>query len=177
MRTYLVVTLACPDRPGIVDRVTEVMKQHSANWEESRMARLGGDFAGIVKIGVDPQRAAALADALRALADEQITVLVKSTQEAADEAVPASRIYELGLAGADHEGIVHRVAHYLASQGINVESMDTEVVPAPMSAAPVFHMEARIRVPEGLAATDLSANLERIGEELGVDIEVRLANT
>ena len=55
MKTYLVVTITCPDRPGIVERLTELLVAHAANWEESRMARLGGDFAGIVKIGVAPE--------------------------------------------------------------------------------------------------------------------------
>jgi glycine cleavage system regulatory protein len=67
---------------------------------------------------------------------------------------------------------VHTVSRYLVDQGINVEEMETQVVPAPMSASPLFQMEARIKVPPRLSLADLDANLQRIGEELGVDIEV-----
>lgn len=173
MKTYLVVTITCPDRPGIVERITEVLVAQEANWEESRLARLGGDFAGIVLISVAPARAETLAAALRALGSEQMTVVVKPTQPAAADALAGGTLYDLRLTGADHEGIVHKVSAYLASQGINVETMETEVVPAPMSAAPLFQMEAQIKVPARLTLADLRGNLDRIADELGVDIEVR----
>ena len=172
MKTFLVVTITCPDRPGIVERVTEGMVGFSANWEESRLARLGGDFAGIVKLSVPQDKAEALAQALRQLADEQMSVLVKVTQLAVSDPLAGYALYELRLVGADHEGIVHRVASYLAAQGINVENLETEMVPAPVSATPLFQMHAQIKAPPRLPLTELSANLERIGEELGVDIEV-----
>jgi glycine cleavage system regulatory protein len=176
MRTQLVVTITCPDRPGIVERITEVLVAQAANWEQSRMARLGGDFAGIVLVSVAPEKAEPLAAALRALAHEQMTVLVKPTQPAAGGALPSGTLYELRLTGADHEGIVHKVSAYLASQGINVEAMETEVVPAPISATPLFQMEAQINVPPRLTLADLQGDLDRIGDDLGVDIEVDRMN-
>jgi glycine cleavage system regulatory protein len=176
MKTVLVVTVTCPDRPGIVERLTEVLGAHAANWEESRMARLGGDFAGIVKLSVPSDRADSLTMALRALATEQMTVVVKATQPEAAAAWAGYRLCDLRLTGADHEGIVHKVSAYLASQGVNVESMDTEVVCAPITATPLFQMAAHIQVPPGLAPTALNANLQRIAEELGVDITVEPAS-
>jgi len=176
MKTYLVVTITCPDRPGVVERITEVLVEQAANWEESRMARLGGDFAGIVLISVAPEKVESLAAALRALGDEQMTVVVKPTQPAEDT-LAGGTLYDLRLTGADHEGIVHRVSAYLASQGINVETMETDVVPAPVTATPLFQMEAQIKVPARLGVADLQGNLDRIGEELGVDIEVRPCGT
>jgi len=171
MKSYFVVTITCPDRPGIVERITEVLVQQAANWEESRMARLGGDFAGMVLVSVAPDKAASLAAALRALADEQMTVVVKPTQ-LAEDASASGTLYELRLTGADHEGIVHKVSAYLASQGINVEAMETDVVPAPVTATPLFQMEAQIKVPPQLPLAELQGNLDRIGDELGVDIDV-----
>jgi glycine cleavage system regulatory protein len=172
MRTHLVVTITCPDRPGIVEQITEALVGFSANWEESRMARLGGDFAGIVKIGVSQEQADSLSEALRGLEDSETTVTVKVAHDPGASTLEGYALYELRLVGADHEGIVHTVSRYLVDQGINVEEMETQVVPAPMSASPLFQMEARIKVPPQLSLADLNANLQRIGEELGVDIEV-----
>jgi glycine cleavage system regulatory protein len=174
MKAYLIVTVTCPDRPGIVERLTDVLVAHAGNWEESRMARLGGDFAGIVKISVPDDKAEALAAALRALADDQMTVAVKVTQPAAPEPLAGYALCDLRLSGADHEGIVHTVAAYLASHGVNVEAMETEVVPAPVSASPLFQMQAQIKVPPQLPLAELNANLDRIGEELGVDLAVEV---
>jgi glycine cleavage system transcriptional repressor len=172
MKTDLVVTITCPDRPGIVERLTEVAVAMSANWEESRMARLGGDFAGIVRISVSQEKAEALARALRALEDDETTVAVKIGRPASAEPAQGYALYELRLAGADHEGIVHEVARYLAGHGINVEKMQTEVARAPVSGSPHFKMEAEIKVPPNLSASDLKAALDHVADELGVDIEV-----
>jgi glycine cleavage system regulatory protein len=172
MKAHLVVTITCPDRPGIVERITEAMSGYHANWEESRLSRLGGDFAGIVRISVPREQAEGLAGAIRALANDEFTVGVRIAEQAVSAPENLDSLYELRLAGADHEGIVHRVASYLADQGVNVENMETEVSRAPVSATLLFQMEARIKVPAKVSVPELRASLARIGEELGVDIEV-----
>jgi len=172
MKKYLVVTITCPDRPGIVEGITEQVLAHSANWEDSRMARLGGDFAGIVLISVPEENAQALTQELMKMADDTTTVVVKTTQDVPATPGPEDKLFNFSLTGADHEGIVHKVSAYLADQGINVESMDTNVVPAPMSAAPLFRMTAVIKVPAGLTIDSLIESLNDIGDEEGVDIHV-----
>ena len=168
MKTSLVVTITCPDRPGIVEQLTA----HGGNWEESRFARLGGDFAGIVMVSVAPEQADKLATALQSLASDEMTVAVKTTSSDSPAAHDGQTLFTLRLEGADHEGIVHDVTAYLAKQGVNVEAMETEIVAAPMSAAPLFHMEAQIKVPPSLSIGDLQTNLATIGEQLGVTIDV-----
>lgn len=173
MKTYLVVTVTCPDRPGIVERITEVVVQHGANWEDSRLARLGGDFAGIVMISVASAEAAALTRSLLELGDDETTVAVKTTRSEEADVAPQGTLFRLHLAGADHEGIVHTVSAYLAARGVNVESMETHVTRAPMSAAPLFHMGAVLKLPAELPASQLDQDLHEIGESLGVDIDVQ----
>ncbi len=41
-----------------------------------------------------------------------------------------------------------------------------------MSASPLFEMSAVIKVPGGIAPEELRTNLQQIGEEMGVDIEL-----
>ena len=172
MKNFLVVTITCSDRPGIVERVTEVVVAHDGNWEESRLARLGGDFAGIVMVSVPSDRAAELTTALTSLADDELTIAVKDTSPAAPVARAGHVLCSLRLEGADHEGIVHDVSAYLAKQHINVEAMETGVASAPMTATPLFHMEARLDVPPSLTIDELRENLLLIAEQLGVSIDV-----
>jgi glycine cleavage system transcriptional repressor len=176
MKNYLVVTVTCPDRPGVVEQITAVLTRFSANWEESRMARLGGEFAGIAKVSVPEARTEGLMQELQALNSDQMTVVVKPTDVTESESPPGFNLFDLQLSGADHEGIVHSVAAYLVEHGINVETMETEVVRAPVTAAPLFQMDARIRVPDTLSFEVFQQNLGQIGDELGVDINVRAAS-
>ncbi len=45
MQRMLVMTVIGQDRPGLVDSVAELVAAHGGNWLESRMSRLGGQFA------------------------------------------------------------------------------------------------------------------------------------
>ena len=47
MQTPLVMTIIGPDRTGLVESVARVVAGHGGNWLESRMCRLGGEFAPV----------------------------------------------------------------------------------------------------------------------------------
>jgi glycine cleavage system regulatory protein len=172
MKCFLVVTVTCPDVPGVVERLTAAVVAHGGNWEESRLARLGGDFAGIVMVSAPAERAEALAAALVALTSKEMTVTVKRTSPKGADASAGHVLCWMRLEGADHEGIVHDVSAYLARQGINLESLETEIACAPMSATPLFWMEAQLDVPPRLMIDELRENLQQIADQLGVDIQV-----
>jgi len=82
--------------------------------------------------------------------------------------------YEISVIGADHEGIVNRVASYLASEQINIEEMDTTVTNAPHTGTPLFSMSARVQAPPDISLGQLRKKLAKAGDELDVDIEVRV---
>src|SRR5690606_8461235 len=47
MRTTLLLTAVGPDRTGLVESLAQRIAAAGGNWEESRMGRLAGSFAGI----------------------------------------------------------------------------------------------------------------------------------
>ena len=71
--TDLVLTMLGPDRPGLVELVAGVIAAHGGNWLESRMSRLGGQFAGILRVEVPTEREKELIAALEALASRGLT--------------------------------------------------------------------------------------------------------
>src|SRR4029453_6781161 len=107
MGTSLVVTVIGNDRPGIVERLSEVVLAAGANWEESRMARLAGKFAGILRIAVAAASADTLASGLRALASDGLTIVVESSAEATPETF---RTVRLELVGNAHPGIIRDIS-------------------------------------------------------------------
>jgi glycine cleavage system regulatory protein len=44
----LVLIVIGPDRLRIVELLSRIVASHGGNWLESRMSRLGGQFAGII---------------------------------------------------------------------------------------------------------------------------------
>jgi glycine cleavage system transcriptional repressor len=85
--------------------------------------------------------------------------------------------YRVQVRGADHEGIVHAIAAGLAARGINIESMETETTPAPVTGAPLFSMSALVLVPPTLPDPDWMDALSEAGDASGVDVEVEVATS
>ena len=67
MQRMLVMTVIGPDRTGLVDSVAGLVAEHGGNWLESRMSRLGGHFAGILRVEVPSEKEPALVAALKRL--------------------------------------------------------------------------------------------------------------
>jgi glycine cleavage system regulatory protein len=169
----LVMTILGPDRPGLVEALAKLVASHGANWLESRMAHLAGQFAGIVHVEVDSSRAEQLMAALGRLRSEGLTVIVQH-----DAAPPTVAVYlplRLELIGHDRPGIVHEVTRLLADRRVNVEEFQTECVSAPMSGERLFRATATLRLPTGLAIDELQHALERIANDLMVDIRLQSA--
>jgi glycine cleavage system regulatory protein len=167
MRTSLVVTIIGNDRPGIVERLSDAVLAAGATWEESRMARLAGKFAGILRISLAAAEAERLAAALRAMSSEGLTVVVESSGEA-----PAgtSRSIRLELVGNDHPGIIRDISKVLAQSQVNIEELETGVTSAPMSGEQLFRARAQLRLPPSVTTEWLRSRLETLAGELMVDV-------
>jgi glycine cleavage system regulatory protein len=164
----LIVTVIGEDRPGIVDQVSDLVLATGANWEESRMARLAGKFAGILRVSVDPARAADLTAGLAGLEVHGLKVMI----EPGTSADSRYRTIVLELVGNDRPGIVRDISRLLAEGGVNIEELETEVTSAPASGDPLFRARARLRTPPAVALDDLRRTLELVAHDLMVDLTV-----
>jgi glycine cleavage system regulatory protein len=167
VRTSLVLTVIGTDRPGIVEQLSEQVLAVGGNWEESRMSRLAGKFAGLLRISVDAAHAERLAGGLRGLAADNLTVVVESTGEVD---VGGSRALSLELVGSDRPGIVRDISHLLARHAVNIEELETEVTSAAMSGEPIFHARARVRLSTSTNVDEIRAILEAMADHLMVDL-------
>ena len=55
-KTHLVVTIVGPDKRGLVAEVTETILESQASIIESRMMRLGGEFAMMMLISLPKEQ-------------------------------------------------------------------------------------------------------------------------
>lgn len=174
MQRTLVMTLMGADRPGLVEQVAALVAQHGGNWLESRMAHLGGQFAGILRVSVPAERQAALETALRQLGQAGLQVVFHA--EPAEAARPAAgRWMRLELVGQDRPGIVREISRVLAAHGVNVEELETGCESAPMSGEVLFRAQAQLSVPAACDLDALRAALEKIAADLIVDWQLREA--
>lgn len=163
--SYLILTVIGADRPGLVGELSAAIAAHQGNWLESSMSHLAGQFAGIVRVAVPATQAEALKSALGKMA-----ALKVMAETAGEKSAPAGRRLKLALVGHDRIGIVREVSQVLARHAVNVEKLETHTEAAPMSAETLFHAQAELQAGSGLDARALKAELERISDELMVDI-------
>jgi glycine cleavage system regulatory protein len=164
----LILTVVGPDRPGLVRVLSEAVAAHGGSWLESRMARLAGQFAGIVLVDAPES----LLGDLRALEGQGLRIVVQSGEPAAAaSAAPAEPRLALEVVGNDRPGIVRDVTRVLAESGINIEELTTGVASASFSGDTLFRATALLRAPSPAAVDAVRAGLEQLGNELMVDIQ------
>ncbi|MDX5399089.1 MAG: hypothetical protein LPK92_05125 [Actinomycetes bacterium] len=166
----LVLTAIGDDRPGLVDVLSGVISDHGGSWERSRMARLGGRFAGIVEVVLPEQQVLVL---LRAMADlgevgtHQVTVAGSG-----DRALPEWPRVGVQLMGSDQPGLLHAVTSVLSDVGASIEELSTALRDAPMAGGTTFEAVATVVLPDEAAIEHLRRGLEDLASHLMVDIEL-----
>lgn len=173
MKPTIVLTLIGPDRPGLVEQVAHAIESCGGNWLESRLAHLGGQFAGIVRAEVPEEYRTRVAEHLASLWSSGLQVTVQPDElPAGPQGGVAVR---LELVGHDRPGIVRRITAKLAASGVNVEEMETDCVPAPMTGEPLFRAQALLRLPDTVTLPALQAELEKISHDLMVELKLEKA--
>ena len=170
MQIPLVMTVIGKDRTGLVESVARLVAEHEGNWLESRMCRLGGEFAGLLRVHVPAERRPALEYALSRLTD--LTVVVHSDESAQSPAKP--QLAALEVVGQDRPGIVREITHALAARGVNVEELATECISAPMSGEALFQARAKLLLPGGVTVSDLRQSLENAVSGLTVEVTLEV---
>ena len=168
--TSLVVTVMGTDRPGIVSALADRAQRFGANWSASHMAKLAGEFAGMVQIQVAPETAEALTTALQGLESAGLRVVVARSDASA---VPAGmRRHQLNLVGSDRVGIVSQLTRVLAERGISIELLHTEVLNEGAAAGPQFQVRSQVLVPQTVDLAALRAELGALASTMLLDVSL-----
>jgi glycine cleavage system regulatory protein len=168
MQKILVMTVMGKDRTGLVESLARLIADCGGNWLESRMCRLGGEFAGILRASVPEDKEKDLIRSLQELKSAGLTVTIQQDEVLSFRG--QTRTASLSLVGQDRPGIIYQLSAALAHQNINVEELETECSSAPMSGEMIFKASARLQIPETCDVSELRKDLEEIGSELMVDV-------
>ena len=174
MPKRFVLTLTGSDRIGVVKHVTESILECGGDVQASRMARLGGEFAMLLLVSIPDSETDRLSDEVEDLSGEGFKVLLTETEWGVAARRKDWLPYLINVRGANHEGIIHEISEHLSEMGINIESVDTNVVPAPMSGTPLFTMEAIVVAPPDLPKHKWQDELEEAADQLNVELEISL---
>ncbi len=165
---HAVLTAVGDDRPGLVDEVTRYITDRGGNLEDSRMVNLRGQFAMMLLIAGSDETMDLLNDGLVALGRESGVHAELRAVGAGAEREPALP-FRLNTWAMDHPGLMQSVAHLLGEMGVNIESADSTLRPAPYTNAPLFEMELVVSVPAATPVATVRESLARLCDEMNID--------
>ncbi len=174
LRKSFVLTMVGRDHPGIVNRLSALLLAHNANWLESRMANLQGEFAGILHADIDARHYKTLLGALHDLQTEGLHIVARETSSSTPDLVGLRQL-ELEVVGTDRPGIVRDIAAVLTQFEINIEEISTEFSEAPMSSAPVFRATAHITANRDIDLDEVQLAIENIANDLMTELRLKTA--
>lgn len=171
-----IITAYGPDRPGLVSSLAKAVFDAKGNVENTRMARLGNDCNVMMLVSfanATPEDHRAFAQA----ADEipGLTVKVRPTRairRSDADAVDTSRWRRVFLHGTDFPGLAYQMTSFLASNGINIEMMNTDTQPSPFGDDELFTIDAVIEIQPDVSLRAFKRSMDRLKKKLGVDIVI-----
>lgn len=179
MKRWYALSAIGKDRPGIVADLAELIFEHGCNLEDSSMTILGGEFAVLLLFtGSGEELDRRLSSACKRLEwERRLTVFFRPL-----DGPPAPygqnerrNVYDLAATGVDKAGIVARVCRLFADRDITIREMKTYSRPEPGSGTPIYTMRVEMGVPSSVEIHDLEAELERVAEELKIEVTLRPA--
>ncbi len=186
----LVITAVGPDRPGLVAELTGYLLKAGANVADSRMINLRGHFAMIMLVqGADAVIATVLRDG-QAVAQKIGLAVTLTPHESGAATVRVRELpgavpslgplaggvpYRLRSYSIDQPGIVHRITHLLSQHGVNIEELQTRLEEGSYTGTPLFNLDLRVTVPQGVPIHDLRRELQELCDSLNCDVELQPA--
>lgn len=165
---HLVLSVVGDDRTGLVSALADAVAAHGGNWERSELAELAGAFAGIVLVSVPDSRAAELTEALRGL-DGLLRV---TTHTGTLATAHPGRSLTFTVLGNDRPGIVRDVTTAVSSHALSIDGFTSRTLEAPMAGGTLFEATVTVRMSEHADAAPVIAALERLADEIQVDLSV-----
>ena len=172
MTAKLVISALGSDRPGLVDKLSNIIYSHALNIEDSRMTVLGGEFAILLLVaGESPS--------LEALQSQQgeieqalnMSLLIKPTtaSNTTDNVVP----YTVEVTALDNPGIVHNITSFFSKRDINIINLQTEHYFAPHTGSPMFALHMTIGLSAEFDIAELRDAFLDACDELNLDAELK----
>jgi len=161
---HLVISFITEDRPGLVDLLSKVVKQHQGNWQTSSLHHLSGFFTGVLEVAVAKEHCNALKNTLNELAGFKVNI-EQTSPDNGD--IGANLILE--LTANDREGIVQEISSVIHHQGGNMIKLVSTQDNAAHTGQALFKAKITLAVNSEQIDNLVSA-LENLADDLMVDV-------
>ncbi|MEO1204227.1 MAG: ACT domain-containing protein [Pseudomonadota bacterium] len=176
MTQLIVISAIGRDRHGVVHDLSQCILDCGGNILESRMTRLGQEFAMLLLISGNWHTLNRLEQALARLEKSAgISISVRQTEQAKPdgELLP----YAIDVISLDQQGIVYELSRFLSSRNIDIAEVSTRSYAAAHTGAPMFSVQMTIGVPGTLSIAQLREEFLELADGMNLDAIIEPVKT
>jgi glycine cleavage system transcriptional repressor len=165
---FIVISALGSDRTGLVYDLTRIVLDCNGNIVDSRMTALGSEFAMLLLVSGNWHTLAKLETELKKLGDAGgVTVSVRRTEPRAARREVVT--YSVDVVCLDQPGIVHNLAGFFSSRGIDIAELSTRSYAAAHTGAPMFAVQMVVHIPAKIHIAALREEFMDLCDQLNLD--------
>ena len=173
MKIYKILFSVGKDQPGIVDDISTILFERGANIEDSRMAVMGGCFSMMTLFSCRSDQLETINSDLLDLRKRGIETSLHEAQDPTTAYRQASLPLKFEVVAMDHPGIIQKVVHILHVHNVNIQTLNTQVIRAPLSGSPLFDLTLEADVPVEKPIARVKAELSDLAVEMNLDLNFK----
>ena len=165
---HLVLAAVGRNMPGLVNALTNLTSNSGCNIEDSRMTKMGSEFAVIMLLTGHWNALAKLESTLPGFEQQHdIKTVVRRTEPVgvSTDLMP----YLVQVVALDHPGIVYQVTDFFAKRDIDIVDLFTTTYPASHTGATMFSLNMKVHVPGDMQLSSLREEFIIFCDELNLD--------
>jgi glycine cleavage system transcriptional repressor len=168
MKQLIAICAIGSDRTGLVYDLTRVVVDCGGNILESRMTALGNEFATMMLVSGNWHTLAKLEGELAKLAEASgLAITSRRTEPRASRTDMVS--YTVDVVCLDQPGVLHALAGFFSSRGIDIGDITTRTYNAAHTGAPMFSVYMVVHVPTRIHIAALREEFMDLCDNLNLD--------
>jgi len=167
-QNLLVISAIAPNKPGIVNEITELITYCGCNIQQSKMKAMGNTFSLVLMASGEWNAIAKLEHILPSKAPAWgMTTMVQRTEVQPPR--PNKLPYRVKIVALDNPGITKEVTAFFAEQDINIREMSCDTFEAQHTSAPIVEIKLTVGVSTDILISTLRENFEKFCSKLNLD--------
>ena len=153
------------DKPGLVAKISGIIKSSKGNIEISKMVQLETDFTALMLVEISKDNINVLEESLKKVKNLNITINSTEVRSDSDNFIK----YSFSINANDNEGIIYLFSDLFKKYDINITSMDSYLKNAPLTGSPVFYLDSEVMLNSKINLNDFKYELNRIADKNGIE--------
>ena len=168
----IIINAFANDKPGLVSKITKIIRRNHANIEISKMIQLESDFTLLLLIEIDEINVKSLINELQNI--QGLKINYKKTEKKQSEKKYNNYLFKVSV--ADSEGIIYLFSNLFKQYNINIVDMDSYIKNAANTGYPIFFLKSNIIIPAKCNIKKLSDDLDEIAQNNNIEYKLVKSN-